>query len=145
MLPYPPFRRIVMAAIEQVTYEVTSAFGDSPIGERRVAYAVGIDTDASSSTALLFHPGGRQACGSLEMAQVTPETAANIKRNRVYASHLRTRPTPTKDAVYVNLSKAQEKLYRQLVEQAGLIIPKTLVLSSCVKPPRCSAAWEFWR
>ena len=119
-----------MAAIEQVTYEVTGAFGDSPIGERRVAYAVGIDTDPSSATALLFHPGGRQSCGSLEMAHVTPDTASNIKRNRVYATHLRTRATPTKDAVYINLSKTQEKLYRQMVEQAGLTIPKTLVLST---------------
>jgi hypothetical protein len=60
-----------------VEYVVTDYFGDSEIGERRLAFV--LDGEGGASTRMVFHPKTRGLCGSLEVVRYT-------KRNHAYVS-----------------------------------------------------------
>lgn len=110
--------------IKQISYRVTTPFGDSPIGEMRVAYRVG--KDDGSDRVLLYHPKTKGTSGSIEFGRSTPESKNRI--NPTYHSDPEVKIKGGGD-VFINLSAADEKFYRAMVEASGLKIPKSLVLA----------------
>lgn len=113
-------------AIKELVYRVRGAFGDMGDGDLRIAY--GLTRDEDSDRMLVFHPKDKHGCGSLEFARIAGGT-----RNRpVYESDFNGKDPekePLAGGMYINLSSANEKIYRAMVEDAGLVIPKNLVIS----------------
>lgn len=120
--------------IKQISYLVTTPFGDSPEGEMRVAYRVG--KDDGSDRVLIFHPKTRGGCGSIEFGRSTPESRNRI--NPTYHSDpevkIKGDRTVGGGNVFINLSASDEKFYRAMVEASGLKIPKSLVLAEMEEP-----------
>ena len=118
--------------IQQVEYRVTTAFGDSPMGEVRMAYLIG--ADQNSSAGLLFHPAKRRAgeCASIEMTREGPDG--------VYMSFTTTKPNGTLNAAvfntlssvdddtYINLDNKTQKMYEKLIADAEFEIPHNIVV-----------------
>lgn len=116
-------------AIEEIVYQVTDAFGACKEGSLRRAFLIAEDTDAK--TVLIFHPKDHDGCGNLEFGMVRPDKVHAQRKNRIYVSHRQGRRNRSSSHnLYVNLEPAQEKMYRQLVTQAGLKIPRSLALSA---------------
>lgn len=106
--------------IRKARYRVTGLFDLSPVGEVRTAIVLNEDVD--EKRALLFHPvdpatGG---CGSLEMAREV---------NGVFEAM-------GNDDMYINLGAEEEAAYRARVRDAGVRIPRKLVLEEAPKATR---------
>lgn len=104
--------------IKQITYRVNGPFGLSPEGELRTAYRIGHD----ANRALVFHPKDKDGSGSIEFCSVSNDSKKRL--TPIYVSD-----PDLGENNYINLSAADEKYYRALVEAAGLKIPKTMALA----------------
>ena len=118
--------------VQQVEYRVTTAFGDSPLGEVRIAYLIGADQD--SAAGLLFHPAKRRAgeCASIEMTREGPDgvymSFNTTKPNGAFnAAALNTVSSVDGDA-YINLDKKTQDMYEKLITDAGLKIPRNIIV-----------------
>ena len=106
--------------IKEVVYEVTGEFDVSPIGERRLAYTLGTDTDDMGNV-LLFHPKDKSGSGSVEFASAK----GGQGKSTVYVS---ANKSSDRGVLYLNLDPQTEKFYRQLVNEAGFKIPSVLTV-----------------
>ncbi len=118
--------------VKEVTYKVTTAFGDSEENELRKAYVIAGLSEGGS--VMLFHPkDGRFACGSLEMAKKEGDVYVSLLDEDAYVALPKTQKKLVNSVVdsnsYCNLSSKEEKLYRSLVESQLGPIPKVLIIS----------------
>lgn len=114
--------------IRQVEYRVVNAMGLSEIGDIRVAFVIADDINA----AMLFHPAARGECAAIEHARAGADgvymSSSVTDFNGKLRAELLINSSLDINEPYVNLDTPARRVYEKIINDAGLTIPKKLLI-----------------